>query len=250
MPEEIAPNPPTSTNRKIVYVVLILCVIGFFWAFLSKTLSFYSGIKDGTIDFTQIAQNETSKLSNANASTTSAATVDNPRLTDFSQDATLGSPEAPVQIVMFADFECPFCRKVFAEVKSMLADHADDVYFVYRDFPIVDLHPGAQNDAEAAQCAHAQGAFWAYHDKLFLNGVGSYTIQDLKLFARQLNLNTTQFDQCLDTHEFESEVKKDIADGLSLGVTGTPTFFFNGNRVPGVVSKAGFDQIIEYLKNK
>lgn len=241
--------PTTSTNRKIVYMILILGIVGFAWLFLTRTLSFYTGIKDGTIDFTQIAQNETSKISNANTSA-ATITVDNPRLVDYSQDPTWGSSTAPVHIVMFADFECPFCRKVFTEVKTMLARHKDDVYFVYRDFPIVDLHPGAQVDSEAAQCANAQGAFWAFHDKLYLNGAGSFTVEQLKIFARQLNLNTTQFDACLDSHEFEQEVKKDISDGLSLGVTGTPTFFFNGNRVPGVISAEGFDQIIDYLKNR
>lgn len=240
-------NQSSSINRKIIMMIFVLCGIGVVWFLISKTTEYYNGIRSGTIDFTQIASKETSQISGS-AQNESISTVAHPRLLDFTQDPAIGNASAPVQIVMFADFECPYCQKVFAEVKAMLALRSADVYFVYRDFPITDIHPGAFLAAEAAQCAHDQDKFWPYHDKLYLNAGITNTAESLKLFARQLNLDTTAFDRCLDNHVHEEEVRKDYEDALALGVTGTPTFFFNGNKVPGVITKAGFDQIIDYLK--
>lgn len=249
MTDEQTPVPKKSnTNKKIFLLICVLVGFWIVWMFITKTTEYYNGIKSGTIDFSQISTHETSSIKNA-SSNTNVSTVENPRLTDFTDDPTIGDKSAPVQIVMFGDFECPYCRKVFSEVKNMLAKHGNDVYFVFRDFPITDLHPGAELAAEAANCANAQGKFWQYHDKLYLAGVTN-TVDILKTYARQLNLNVAQFDSCLDNHFYTDEVQSDYNDGISLGVTGTPTFFFNGNRVAGVITSEGFDQIIDYLKNR
>ncbi|MCW1929929.1 MAG: DsbA family protein [Candidatus Kerfeldbacteria bacterium] len=244
--EPVTPKKST-TNRKIFLLLSVLVAVWCVWMFILKTTEYYNGIESGTIDFSQIASNETSNITNA-SSNTNITTVANPRLVNFADDPSIGDKSAPVQIVMFADFECPFCRKVFVEIKNMLAKYGKDVYFVYRDFPITDLHPGAALAAEAANCAHAQGKFWQYHDKLFLAG-STNTTETLKTFARQINLDTAQFDSCLDNNFYADEVEDDYNDALALGVTGTPTFFFNGNRVAGVVTSAGFEQIIQYFKN-
>jgi len=174
-------------------------------------------------------------------------------------DAFLGNADAPVTMIEFSDFQCPFCRKLWKEVLPQLKkDYIDTgkVKFVYRDFPLSSIHEMAQPSAEAAECADEQGKFWEMHDKLFAEqekkgqGTIAYTIDDLKKWAGQIGLNTAQFNDCLDTGKYKSEVEKDLADGAASGVQGTPASFINGQLVGGVQPYDNFKKIIEEILAK
>ncbi|MFB6216272.1 MAG: DsbA family protein, partial [Candidatus Aenigmatarchaeota archaeon] len=123
------------------------------------------------------------------------------------------------------------------------------VRIVYKDFPLTRLHPNAQIAAEAAECADAQGRFWDYHDKLFNNQDewASAGRSKLKEYASELGLDTQRFNQCLDSGKFTQEVKNDLQDGRSRGVSGTPTFFINGQKVVGAQPYSVFKQRFESI---
>jgi protein-disulfide isomerase len=155
-----------------------------------------------------------------------------------------GPASAPITLVEFSDFHCPFCKRVLPTLKEIEAKYGDKVRVVFRDFPIDQLHPGARTAHEAARCASEQGKFWAYHDVLFQKAPQA-SADDLKAYARQVRLDLAKFDQCVATGKYKDAVQKDIEDGARLGVTGTPSFFINGRLVPGAQALERFVQIIE-----
>lgn len=178
----------------------------------------------------------------AAAPTTPPARLDNVSLDD---DPSLGDPDAPVVVVEFSDFECPFCGRFRQDTLDQIMDnYGDDILLVYRDFPLSSIHPRAQKSAEAAECADDQNAFWDYHDLLFAN---QSALDDASLisYAEQLDLDVDQFTTCLTSGEKTDEVLADFNDGRSYGVTGTPTFFINGVRVVGAQPYLSFEQVIQ-----
>jgi protein-disulfide isomerase len=144
----------------------------------------------------------------------------------------LGSDTAPVQIIEFADYECPYCQQVSGDLRRLREQFGQQVSVVYKDFPL-PMHPLAVKAAEAARCAGTQGKFWEYHDALFESK--RLQTSDLKKQARDLNLDATRFDQCLESGEQTAAVKKDSQEGLRLGLQGTPSFFINGHFMSGSV---------------
>lgn len=144
----------------------------------------------------------------------------------------LGSEKAPVQIVEFADYECPYCQKVNDDLRRLREQFGEQVSLVYVDFPLPS-HPLAARAAEAARCAGAQGKFWEYHDALFQTK--RLQVSELKLQARTLKLDTARFDQCLDGGEQIAVVKKDVQEARRLGLEGTPSFFINGHFMSGSI---------------
>lgn len=143
-----------------------------------------------------------------------------------------GGESAPVTLIEFSDYECPFCQRSEATVSEVLKHYGDRVRFVYRDYPL-DFHPNAMRASLAAHCAQAQGKFWEYHDKLFIRR--EFTEEKLKSLAGELGLDRKAFDECLDKEQFKDAVEKDRSEGASAGVTGTPTFFINGRLLSGAV---------------
>jgi protein-disulfide isomerase len=161
-------------------------------------------------------------------------------------DEVKGDPNAPVTIVEFSDFECPYCTRFFTQTLPAITEQYIDtgkVKFVYRDFPL-SFHPNAQKAAEAAECAADQDKFWDMHDKLFEDGVKG-GVNSFKQYAAELGLDTAAFDECLDSGKYTDEVQKDLADGSRLGVSGTPGFFVNGKYVNGAQPFEVFQQAIE-----
>jgi protein-disulfide isomerase len=144
----------------------------------------------------------------------------------------LGSETAPVQIIEFADYECPYCQQVNADLTRLREQFGNSVSVTYKDFPL-PMHPLAARAAEAARCAGAQGKFWEFHDSLF--ETKRLQVSDLKEQARKLKLDTARFDQCLDSGEQAAAVKKDSKEGQRLGLQGTPSFFINGHFMSGAI---------------
>lgn len=162
-------------------------------------------------------------------------------------DPVLGEKNAPVTMVEFSDFQCPFCgqfeKNTFPGIKKEYID-TGKVKLVYRDFPLTNIHPYAQKAAEASECADEQGKYWKYHDKLFENQ-DALTVDDLKKYADDLNLNNNKFEKCLDSDAMKDEIQKDMSDGESYGVTGTPAFFINGVILEGAQPFENFKKIID-----
>lgn len=162
-------------------------------------------------------------------------------------DATRGDSNAPVTIVEFSDYECPFCARFYSETEGLIQSNYIDtgkVKFVYRDFPLNSIHPQAQKAAEAAECAGEQGKYWEMHEKLFTQGV-SGGVASFKQYAADIGLDTGEFNSCLDSGRMAGEVAKDLRDGQGAGITGTPGFIINGKLVSGAQPFSVFQQEIE-----
>lgn len=161
-------------------------------------------------------------------------------------DAIKGDVNAPVTIVEFSDFECPFCgRYVQDTYPSIVEEYIDTgkVRYVFRDFPL-NFHANAQKASEAAECAGEQGMYWEMHDVLFENQ-NALGIASLKTYADELGLDTDDFDECLDSGAMADEVLQDMADGQAYGVSGTPAFFINGKLISGAQPFSAFEVEIE-----
>lgn len=161
-------------------------------------------------------------------------------------DAVRGDPNAPVTIVEFSDFECPFCARFYSETLGQIESQyieTGKVKLVYRDFPL-SFHPNAQKAAEAAECAGEQGQYYAMHDLLFERGVQG-GVTTFKAYATELGLDTTAFNTCLDSGAMASEVLADFTDGQQAGIQGTPGFVINGRMVSGAQPFTVFQQVIE-----
>jgi protein-disulfide isomerase len=163
--------------------------------------------------------------------------------------ATAGRPEkgggakAPVTIIEFSDYQCPFCGRAEGTVDQVMKTYGDKVRLVYRDFPL-PMHPQARPASEAANCANAQGKFWEYHARLFANQT-ALTEDKLKEYAKDLGLDTAKFEQCLAQKPFKAAIDKDIEDGSKVGVTGTPAFFINGRMLSGAQPFDKFKEVID-----
>lgn len=178
-----------------------------------------------------------------------------------------GKADAPITIVEFSDFQCPFCRQFYNTTYPQLLDNyinKGTVKIVYRNFPL-SFHAQAQTSANAAECANEQGKFWEMHDKLFeeqnkldggdaktgpVKSTVSYTADDLKKWAKDiLGVDATKFNSCLDAKKYDAKVNADFAAGSAVGVSGTPSFYINGKQIVGAqpfeVFKAAIDEAIK-----
>ncbi len=157
---------------------------------------------------------------------------------------SIGPANAPITLVEFADFQCPFCRQWEQQTyQPLLAAYPGKIRFVYRDFPLTSIHPNAMPAAEAAQCANEQGQFWPFHDKLF--GGETLSADVYNQYAQQLNLDMTKFAQCISTHKFAQQIQADSDFATNLGVNSTPTFFINGLALVGAQPLEAFKSVID-----
>lgn len=159
-------------------------------------------------------------------------------------DPSFGDKNAKVQIIEFGCFKCPYTKRAAPFVKKIMEEYGEEVYFVYRDFPISDRHLGSEEASEAAQCAYEQGKYWDYYFKLFESQEQSGKEFYIKL-AGENNLNLSQFENCLEIKKYKEEVAKDLQDGLSAGIYGTPTFFINNQTVIGPKAYEELKKVIE-----
>jgi protein-disulfide isomerase len=143
-----------------------------------------------------------------------------------------GPANAPVTIVEFADFECPYCGGLYPTLKLVEKNYPDKVRLVYRQFPLPNNHPHAQKAAEASLCANDQKKFWEFYDALFTDQ-SKLDVPSLKQRAQSLGLNTATFNTCLDSGKQAGAVAKDKEDARKAGVSSTPTMFINGRILSG-----------------
>ena len=170
--------------------------------------------------------------------------LDPPRIdVAVDDDPFVGPQKAPVTIISFSDYECPYCSRAEDTVKQVLSKYEGSVRVVFRDYPL-DFHKNAVKAAEAAGCAHEQGKFSAMHDKLFQNQ-RALGVDSLAGYAEEIGLNLADFKQCLDSGKRNEEVRADIDDGAAVGVTGTPAFFINGRLLTGAQPLEAFVAVID-----
>jgi len=175
--------------------------------------------------------------SSGEKSATSGATGDDPMK---------GSADAPVTIIEYSDFQCPFCARFWSQTLPQLQEEYIDtgkVKLIYKDFPL-SFHENAQKAAEAGECADDQGMFWEYHDMIYENQ-NALSVSNLKSYAKDLGLDTSEFNDCLDSEKYEDEVKEDFKEGQAAGVSGTPAFFINGKSLVGAQPFSEFKKVID-----
>lgn len=161
-------------------------------------------------------------------------------------DPFIGDPDAPITIIEFSDFECPFCTRFHQDTFGRLMDtYGDQIRFIYRDFPLVSIHQEAFPAAEAANCAGEQDMYWEYHDKLFDGGPQALGEEAYYQYAEEIGLDVEAFGECVTTRRYQDEVQADYDYAVNLGVRSTPTFFVNGIAVVGAQPFEAFQQIIE-----
>lgn len=166
-------------------------------------------------------------------------------------DPALGKTGAAITVVEFSDFQCPYCLQAMPTLKRLQQTYGDRVRVIWKDFPLVRIHPQASKAAEAAHCAGEQGKFWPYHDRLFANQA-ALQVDALKKYAQDTSLDVPRFNACLDSSKFAGRVQEGIQLGQQLGVSSTPTLFVNGRVLPGAYPyddiAAVVDEELERLK--
>jgi protein-disulfide isomerase len=153
-----------------------------------------------------------------------------------------GDESAPVTIVAFSDYECPYCKRAEETIAQVLAAYPKEVRYVHRDYPL-PFHANAPIAAQAARCAEDQGKFWEYHDKIMHSA--DLTQPTLDQIATDLSLDKPKFDECLSSKTHAGKVDADMAAGSEVGVTGTPAFFINGRMLSGAQPLERFKEIID-----
>lgn len=147
-------------------------------------------------------------------------------------DWILGRNDAPVTVLEYGDFECPYCAMARPAVEGLVREYPDTIRLVYRHFPLTSMHPHAMQAAESAEAAGAQGKFWQMHDLLFTHQ-NRLAYDDLLRYAQHLGLDMARFDREMREHLYRDEVRRDIRRGIMDGVNGTPTILINGRRYDG-----------------
>jgi protein-disulfide isomerase len=160
-----------------------------------------------------------------------------------------GPENAPVTIVTFEDYQCPFCKQVQPMFAKLLSRYGGRVRLVHKDFPMDVIHPQARQAAEAGRCADRQGKFWRFHDILYANSPKAGP-ENLRSFAQQAGLDVNSFEECVKNGEFKSAVQRDTTEAAQLGITGTPTFFINGREMTGVQPFTALQSVIEEELNR
>lgn len=227
-------------------IIIFLVILGMLLAyFVWNFFRFYGQIQRGELSTAEVAfldkftttDRLRTQLTTASSTDTDVRTADDPQF---------GTPEAALVIVEFADFGCPWSREESFIIRELATRYADRILYIYRDFPIDELHPNARRAAEAGECAEELGNFWAYHDKLYQNQ-DRLEREDLIRYAIEIGLPETAFTSCLDSGKYAAEVQEDYDAGAAAGVRGTPTFFLNGKRIEGAIPRNVMEEIFQAI---
>ena len=158
-------------------------------------------------------------------------------------DHVQGPAAAPVTVVEYGDYECPYCRGAFRDVQEMLESYRGHIRFVFRNFPIPQLHPHAAQAAEAAEAAGAQGKFWPMYEKL-LQPQAHLDMDSLVSYAEALGLDILRFAEDIAEQRYAARIESDVQEGLRNGVNATPKFYVNGLRVDGKVPLEHLEELV------
>lgn len=234
---------PKKKERHLLATVMTIAVMAVLAVFVWRVVHYMRLIQSGGIVDLEESYAQEMSISRLAAA---AASANNNVEVDSVDDPSLGSENAALTIVEFADFGCPYSRQVSFLMRSLVYEYGDQIRYVYRDFPLVDLHPDAARAAEAGECADDQGKFWELHDKMYQNQ-SDLSEEAVVQYARELDLDMGRFLSCLSSHAYAAEIQEDYEAGLAAGVVGTPTFFFNGIKVEGAIPADVLRALIDRL---
>jgi protein-disulfide isomerase len=162
----------------------------------------------------------------------------------MADDHVLGPPDTPVTVLEYGDYECPYCRGAARDVHELLDRYPDMVRFAFRNFPIPQLHPHAEQAAEAAEAAAAQGKFWEMYE-LLLEPSSSLDLDTLLGHAVRLDLDIARFRKELSGHVYAAKIERDVQEGIRNGVNATPKFYVNGERIDGKLPLEGLVEAVQ-----
>lgn len=236
-----------SRASSVAATLILILVLAVLFAFSLKVFSYYRQIRSGEIDVANLKFNST-KVDQMKLAALAAGAPGSGKLAT-EDDPSLGNPDAPITIVEFGDFGCPYTEEETYVVKALMKEYPDDIRFIYRDFPLAELHPGADVAALGGECANDQGKFWEYYDVVFAHQA-EYTSDLLISYADEAGLNLPAFTTCLESGVYREEVQNDLADGVAAGVRGTPTFFANGVKIEGNIPYGTFNDVIKAFLEK
>jgi protein-disulfide isomerase len=232
------PNKKSVSTGMMVALIAVVAIAAFFAG------TYFSNLDSDAItksDLEDALSKLESKITAQQASSQQAPSQPSqPVKISLDDDPIRGDPNAPITIVEFSDFQCPFCARFHVQTLPLLLEEYIDtgkVNLVYRDFPIQSIHPNALPAAVAAECANEQGKYWEYHDTLFekqnsWNRLDSNTvISTFSQYATDVGLEQQQFDSCLGSGKYLEEVQGDLRDGRDYDITGTPGFFIGNDKI-------------------
>lgn len=225
----------------VLIILFGLLILSIFLIIGGQSFYYYRQIKSGKMPL----PGET-KFQQSNTPISNPKEIDLTKLSPEGEPAS--SPGAPLTIVGFFDFQCPFSQEGNSVMRQMQTTYGDKVNFVFRNFPLTDIHPNAMLAAQAAECANSQNKFWQMSDKIFSDS--KLDRETLLLYSGQISLDAKQFSECLDDYQSKGLVLKDLLDGQTEGVGGTPTWFISGEKIEGVIPLDAFKKIIDYLLTK
>ncbi|MFB6158514.1 MAG: DsbA family protein [Candidatus Nanohalobium sp.] len=247
-----------SIKQALILVFVLGISVGFAGGVATTTVLSSPQMEDAD---TQAAPSNTGNQqpSGTDSQGSKTETIDMSKI-DIEGEPALGDKDAPVTIVEYADYQCPFCRKYFTETFSKIKENYIDtgkVRYIYKDFPLPQLgHDNAIEMAEAANCAKDQGKYWEMHDKLYKEQneisprrTAKFDAKKIDQWAEEIGLNMSQYNQCMESDKYKSEVQQDRREGKTLGVSGTPTFFINGKKLVGAQPYSRFETVIEQELN-
>lgn len=213
----------------------------------------------GGLPMQMVNTTATTETTQTNDGPTAVDTTNNtdPTAEDYSQknipipaDAHIrGNVDAPITIVEYSDVQCPFCQTFHNNMEQIIAEYGDDVRWVYKHFPLDQLHPFARQGAQAAECAGEQEMFWEYTDLLYARQ-NEIAPASFAVFAEDLGLNVGDFNSCLDSGRYAEKVEAEFQEGLAVGVRGTPGTFFNGYPLQGAVPYGTMKSLIDQELSK
>lgn len=232
-------TPRQSLFMGVSWGVAIVCAVGFFVLLIGRlperTKLDDSAGKNNIINNKQNTQEENKKEGDA----TKISPV-------TGSDHIRGDKSAKVTLIEYSDFQCPYCNKLEPTLEKILIDYNGKVRLVYRSYPLISIHQYAQKAAEAGECAADQGKFWEMHDKMFASQP-ALAVTNLKSYAKDLGLNQTQFDSCLDSGKYASRVNQQSTEAEAAGLTGTPGTFINNQFINGAYPYETFKSVIDGL---
>jgi len=163
-----------------------------------------------------------------------------------STDHILGNANAPLELVQYGDYQCPFCGAAYPIIKNIQYKLGDDLKFVFRNFPLAEIHPNAFNAAVAAEAAALQKKFWKMHDIIYENQE-ALAWDDLFAYAKAINIDVEQFKKDISKQEVIDKVENDFESGVRSGVNGTPSFYINGKKYNGDYEERIFTRYLKSL---